>query len=434
MGSLKISDKTKVLIVLAIAVFEIAFINFTKDQPKIKNTQVNQEVVVQGVEKLDQSSMEEVSVNHVLDDTATSQQDILIEVDESLQSSLETGGKELVVHFMDVGQADAVYIGYGDFDMVIDGGNNEDGPFVVNYLKDKVTGPIEIVVASHAHEDHIGGLDDVMAAYPIKMLIDSGEVKDTRTYEDYMAAGKKSGAVIVEDATRHYDIDDQFAVDIIEAVDGETNTNNNSVIVKITYNQVSFLFTGDLEEEIESKLLTKDLKATVFKAGHHGSSTSNSDMFMRRVQPQLIVISAGAGNKYGHPHAEALSRMKKQTDQIFGTWKDGTILVHTDGVDIQTDASQVVTMDDANASGSASKSDSYKNKHKVNGSDWLKNLIKPSKNQTRNQIEEIFTEVVTDAVVDVVVDGVTDSVTNRLEEDQQVEEMENELIIIDFGE
>lgn len=457
MGSIKISDKTKVLIVLAIAIFEIAFINFTKDQPKIENTQANQEVVVQGVEKVDQHLVEEVSVNQNTEDTedtATSQQDIIIEVDESLQSPLETGGKELAVHFMDVGQADAVYIGYGDFDMVIDGGNNEDGPFVVNYLEDKVTGPIEMVIGSHAHEDHIGGLDDVMEAYPIKMLIDSGEIKDTRTYEDYMAAGKKSGAVIMEDATRHYDIDDQFAVDIIEAVDGESNTNNNSIIVKITYNQVSFLFTGDLEEEIESKLLTKDLKATVFKAGHHGSSTSNSDMFMRRVQPQMVVISAGAGNKYGHPHAEALSRMRKHTNQIFGTWKDGTIVVRTDGVDIQTDATQVVTMDDASASGGASESDSYKNYNKSSDNDWLKNLIKPSKKQTKNNIEDMLTEAVTDAVVDVVVDEVSDIVTNQVQEDMREqedvqvqetiqtqenvqvenEEKKNELIIIDFGE
>lgn len=152
------------------------------------------------------------------------------------------------------------------------------------------------------------------------------------------------------DTDKTYEIDDSVSVEIIEAVDDHTLSNNNSVIVKVTYNEVSFLFTGDLEKEVEEQILTKNIHSTVFKAGHHGSSTANSDMFLRRVQPEVIIISAGLDNEYGYPHREALARMKKQTDQIFGTWMNGTIVIHTNGVELQVGAEKVVTMADAHAS------------------------------------------------------------------------------------
>lgn len=320
MDSFKISDKTKIIIIIVIAIFEITFVQLTKDKPRIvelSQTQVNSVgTVVQG------------------------------ELDVTDRKTSDT----LEVHYLDVGQGDAIYIGYGDFDMVIDAGNNDDGDLVVDYLAGRVTEPIELIVASHAHEDHIGGLDDVIHAHSVKTVIDSGEVKDTKTYRDYMAAALESGATVLNDENQTYYIDEHVTVEIMEAVDDASNTNNNSVLVKLTYDEVSFLFTGDMEEEVESSILLKPIKATVFKAAHHGSDTSNSDMFLRRVQPEMIIISAGRDNKYGHPHKDAVQRMLNQTHAIYGTWENGTIIVRTDGHQVQSNASKSVTMDDAHES------------------------------------------------------------------------------------
>ena len=330
MNSFKLSDRAKVLIVIAIAIFEITFVQLTKDRPRIPEPVDNeiQQVADQGGVIVRASG------------------ETIIEIDHEPESKSD---QTLEVHYLNVGQGDAAYIGYGDFDMVIDGGTNEDGDRVVDYLRAYVTGPIELVVGSHPHEDHIGGLDDVMKAYPVKTLIDSGEVKDTKTYRDYMAAATAGGATILNDEDLIYQVDDLMKVEIIEAVDDDATTNNNSVVVKVTYDQVSFLFTGDLEEEIESSILLKPIKATVFKAGHHGSDTSNSDMFLRRVQPEMIVISAGLDNKYGHPKKEALENMLEQTQLIYGTWENGTIIVTTNGKSVSTEASKLVTLEDVGA-------------------------------------------------------------------------------------
>lgn len=389
MDNIKISDKTKLLIVLAIALFEIAFIQFNKDKPRIQEVATNiQFIKVTESEEIVKNEMdvlvigsdfpiineEKVRTNEVSDENKT--------LDEA------TDEKVLEVHYLDVGQADAVYIGYGSFDMVIDAGNNEDGPYVVDYLHTQGVDTIELMIASHAHEDHIGGLDDVLENFAVKTIIDSGEVKDTKTYRDYMKAAKANGAVILEDDSRTFRIDDALSIEIIEAVDNNENTNNNSIIVRVQYGEVSFLFTGDLEEDIEKTLLTKNIEANVFKAGHHGSSTSNSDMFMRRVRPEIVIISAGANNKYGHPHGEALARLKKHTDQLFGTWENGDIIVSTDGESIFVDADEMVTMDDAAAGGKINKTSSNDNKMTTSNKTWWQHYIKPSKIDIKKEIEK----------------------------------------------
>lgn len=333
MTSFKVSDKTKFLIVLGIVLFEIAFVHLTKDQPRVVDSTNQKSVTVE----INEEDYEIVKSPELVSTTASL-------ADNNSDEKLE-------VHFIDVGQGDAIYIGYDDFDMLIDGGNNEDGPFVVQYLEDQGVENIDLMVATHAHEDHIGGLDDVLKTFKVKMVIDSGQVRDTKTYNDYISAVKESGATLIEDDTRTFMINDQFKVDIIDVIDDHEETNNNSVITKLEYRDVSFLFTGDLEAEVEQMLLMYPIEATVYKAGHHGSSTSNSDMFLRRVHPDLIIVSAGLNNKYGHPHQEALTRLLKQTDKIYGTWENGTIIVMSDGKTMEVSANELVTMEDAHASG-----------------------------------------------------------------------------------
>jgi beta-lactamase superfamily II metal-dependent hydrolase len=363
MTPFRLSDKAKFLIVLGIVLFEITFVYLTKDQPRIVEPsreesvtiEVNDGGAVALTEEVVSGLNEETQVAEIREEVIVNPIEEVSVIDDVKHVKTNptnlSNGEALEVHYLDVGQADAIYIGYGDFDMVIDGGNNEDGPYVVSYLEEQGVDTIELMIASHAHEDHIGGLDNVLDAFEVEMVIDSGQERETKTYKDYMAAAIKSGAFVIQDDSRVFTIDDHLQVEIIEVVDDQEETNNNSVVARVIFDDVAFLFTGDLEEEVEQMLLMHPIQADVFKAGHHGSSSSNTDMFLRRVQPEIVIISAGLNNKYGHPHKEALERLLKQTDKIYGTWENGTIMVKTDGKSIQVDADEFVTMEDAHASG-----------------------------------------------------------------------------------
>lgn len=198
--------------------------------------------------------------------------------------------------------------------MVVDGGNNGDGVYVVNYLKNLNVDDIEILVATHQHEDHIGGLDDVIEAFEVEKIIDSGQVVKTKTYLSYIEAAKNENAELLEDEDMVLQIDKNLRIEIIETGDNYANTNDNSVIVRVVYNEVEILLTGDMEIEAEKKILNKNIQADILKAGHHGSSTSSSKAFLKKVNPEYIIISAGLENKYGHEQRvnEIISEVKER--------------------------------------------------------------------------------------------------------------------------
>jgi competence protein ComEC len=239
--------------------------------------------------------------------------------------------KIVTVHFIDVGQADSIYIqAPGNYDILIDAGNNDDGPTVVDYLKRQKVDDIEIMVATHAHEDHIGGLDDVLAAFDVEKIIDSGEVGTTKTYRDYWSAVQAEGAEYLEDDDLVFELGPGIKFFIIETGDGYKNTNNNSVLAKLDYNNIEFLFTGDMETDAESMVLTKDIQADILKVGHHGSRSSTSEEFLSKVNPSAAVICVGEGNTYGHPHKETLTLLSRYGIDVFMT-KSGDIICTTDG-------------------------------------------------------------------------------------------------------
>ncbi len=255
-------------------------------------------------------------------------------------------GKQMTIHFIDVGQADSIFIDFGDYDILIDAGNNADGPKVVNYLKSLDTDDIELMVATHPHEDHLGGLDDVLAAFEVEKIIDSGKAHTTKTYEDYYnAATSEPGAKFIEDKDMEFDMDDGAVFKIIEAGDDFEDLNANSVVTMLDYNDVEILFTGDLDAEGEAQILTKGINADVLKVGHHGSRTASSSIFLKNVSPEFAIISAGKDNSYGHPHEEAFARLRAFTDKIYGTWEDGTIVVTTDGTSYFVNADTKVSVD-----------------------------------------------------------------------------------------
>ena len=211
---------------------------------------------------------------------------------------------------------------------------------MLNYLKKVGVDDIEILVATHPDSDHIGGLAEVMAEYRVHLIIDSGESHSSQTYKAYFEAVKQQqeqGAIYLEDADMIFELSDQITFEVIETGDDNGDRNNNSVLTKLSYQEIDFLFTGDMESKTEEKILYRDLEAEILKAGHHGSQTSSSIDFLQEVQPEVVVISAGLNNSYGHPHRALLERVNRYTDEVYVTYEKGNIVVTTDGLTYQVD-------------------------------------------------------------------------------------------------
>ena len=260
----------------------------------------------------------------------------------------ELAAGSLGVHFIDVGQADAILIDNGAFEVLIDGGNNKDGMAVVAYLKDYVDGDLDLLIGTHPDADHIGGLDDVLGAYDVRKVIDSGSAKETKTYTDYWTAvTSEPNCTVMEDSDMTLDLGSGVTLTLIETGDGYKDANDNSVVAQLSYGEVSVLLTGDMEKAAEAAALERFGKVTVLKAGHHGSSTSSSQAFLDRVQPQYVIISAGKNNSYKHPHKEVLERFFAANATVYGTFRSGTIVMTTDGKTVSFNTSDKVVLADA---------------------------------------------------------------------------------------
>lgn len=260
----------------------------------------------------------------------------------------ENTNGELTVHFIDVGQGDAILIDNQDFEVLIDAGNNKDGKTVAAYLKDYVEGPLDLVIGTHPDADHIGGLDDVIEAYEVSKIIDSGATKDTKTYQDYwQAVQAEPNCKRLYDDDMTLDLGNGATLKIIETGDNYKDANDNSVVAQLNYGEVSVLLTGDMEQEAESASLSKFGKVTVLKAGHHGSKTSSSQSLLNILQPEYVIISAGKENSYGHPHKAVLERYFNSGATVYGTFRSGTIIMKTNGSALSFSTKDPVVLSDA---------------------------------------------------------------------------------------
>lgn len=255
-------------------------------------------------------------------------------------------GKDMKVHFLDVGQADCIIIQLpNDQTMVIDAGNNGDGKLVVQYLQDLGISSIDYLIGTHPHEDHIGGMDKLIRAFTVKAFymprVSEKLTPTTATYNDVLTAAEnknlkiksaKAGITLLEDASiglKAEMLSPNASLDY-------SDLNNYSAVIRLTYGSRSFLFTGDAEEEAERIMMsgTAELSADVLKMGHHGSSSSSSNAFLDAVAPEYAIISCETGNDYGHPHRETLQKLKKHSIKVFRTDRQQTIIATCDGTDI----------------------------------------------------------------------------------------------------
>lgn len=256
-------------------------------------------------------------------------------IEENIDGNVDTEGELLKVSFLDVGQADSILINANNKYMLIDAGNNEDGEKLVMYLKSLGIEKFDYVVGTHAHEDHIGGMDNIIDSFDIGTFYMPDVITTTKTFEDVLdSLEKKNLNFDTPQIGSTFDLG-KAKIETIYVGKDSKNLNNSSIILKLTYGNVSFLFTGDTESDVEKTLLKKDIESDVLKVAHHGSNTSSSNAFLKKVNPKYAIISVGTGNSYGHPKSVILDRLEKLGTKIYRTDELGTIIVTTDGEKIE---------------------------------------------------------------------------------------------------
>ena len=268
-----------------------------------------------------------------------------------LQPADPSAGEKLRVHFIDVENGDAILIDLGETEVLIDGGLPDSG--VADYLKDYVDGPLEAMVATHPHPDHIGGLVEVLEAFDVNDIWLNGDTV-SQDFRFYRIFEKFTGLVNAEGAVVH------------EARGGQTinigilsflvlhpdnlasygtfqdrrstfqTMNNNSIVLRLRYGEMSFLFAGDVHKECEANMLKAgvELRSDILKVGHHGSIWSSSFQFLHSVSPQVAIYMAPKrfpqrGPK--KPHPDTIAALEKAGAKVYGTNTHGTIIITTDG-------------------------------------------------------------------------------------------------------
>lgn len=243
-------------------------------------------------------------------------------------------------HFIDVGKADAIYIKSGEKNILVDSGDKEPHGVVVSYLKKQNVQKLDLVVATHPHRDHIGQMSDVIENFKIDTFIEpdipSEVMPVTVTYERMLKdlKNKNINAKLVKSG-EHFEFDN-VKMDVIGPISPSDNLNNNSIVLRITYKNISFLLTGDAEKAEESEILKsgKNIKSDVLKVGHHGSNTSTSAKFLTAVAPKYAVISV-LSDKPGSPAAGVIRKLEKFCGKnIYRTDQSGTIIISTNGEEI----------------------------------------------------------------------------------------------------
>ena len=235
------------------------------------------------------------------------------------------------VHFIDVGQADSAFIELGNGQtMLIDAGRS--GGDVVDYIRNLQYETIDYVVASHPHDDHIGGMATVLNSFNIGKMYMPKQAHTISAFTNMLDAIEnkgidlytaKAGTNILSSGNINIDVLAPFS-------ESNSNLNNASAVVRITYGKTVMLFTGDAEHVIENQLLNSGIDADVLKVGHHGAGSASSSSFIKAVSPDIAVISVGEGNSYGHPHADTLAILNEVGANIYRTDEQGTIVVTAD--------------------------------------------------------------------------------------------------------
>lgn len=242
----------------------------------------------------------------------------------------------LEVHFLDVGQADSTLLVFGDEAMLIDGGNRADSSFIYSYLDSLGIDYLDYIVATHPHEDHIGGIMGAITRCDGGVFYSNAENSESSIYFKLKEKLDQKG-IPRKIATPGLSFKlGEADVTFLGPVEYLNDYNDNSLCLRVDYGDCSFLFTGDAGEQAEKLLLQSgvNLEATVLSVGHHGSATSSCYEFLRSVNMDYAVISADSNASYSHPHESTLSKLYDAQSIIYRTDKNGNIIFKTDGKNV----------------------------------------------------------------------------------------------------
>ncbi|SDY89625.1 Metal-dependent hydrolase, beta-lactamase superfamily II [Evansella caseinilytica] len=252
------------------------------------------------------------------------------------QKSPLGAGDLLTVHYIDVGQGDATLLQTKDTAVLIDGGRHDQNE-VVPYLLDQGIEEIDLLIGTHPHSDHIGQFVPIIETFSVKEVWMSGGETASSTFENTLDAILAADAEYYEPRAGEVFQIGSLSIEVLHPRELSGDLNHDSISTRIMFGETVFLFTGDAEQEAEREMLATglELKSHIYKAGHHGSSTSSSERFIERVSPEIVIISAGANNSYGHPHQEVINMFATTGTPIYGTYSQGTVIVTTDGADYE---------------------------------------------------------------------------------------------------
>ena len=246
-------------------------------------------------------------------------------------------GSNIEIHFIDVGQADATLILCDGEAMLIDGGNVGDSDVLYTYLSDRGVDYLKYAVVTHAHEDHVGGMSGALEYAYAETVFCPVTQYDSKAFSNFVKAVEKQGNSITVPKAGDIYMLGGAAVEILHCDPYAEDPNNTSIVLRIVHGDTAFLFTGDAEQPVEEKILEEGrvIDCTVLKAGHHGSSTSNSYRWVYEAWPAYAVIPVGKDNSYGHPHDEVLSRFKDANIEVLRTDTMGDIICCGNGSEVE---------------------------------------------------------------------------------------------------
>jgi len=283
-------------------------------------------ILLQPLNASESSTLTPLSINQT--DAAT----FLYEIEKPKDNNIVS--LPLLVHFIDVGQGDAILLQTPNgSNVLVDTGPKDSSKKLLAYLKKVNVSSIDLLVITHPDFDHIGGIPFLLEKLPVKKILDSGKAHTTLTFIQYKQY-VWNNIVPVQYAKEKMklNIDPELKIKVLNSGSEEKETNNASIVLHIAYGEMKFLLMGDTEEQEEKRMSRKyNLESTILKVAHHGSNSSSTASFLKDVQPKIAVISAGKDNDFHHPHLPVLNRLIESGADIYNTAESGSIVFSTDG-------------------------------------------------------------------------------------------------------